>query len=505
MAEEENSVNNSRKDKKRKRAQFVSLKFSESDNAEEEKKHEGKWPFGTKLVLNSHHVPNVVKGSQGILTKCVKLQNGECLYDVQFFAPTSQKVEKIPEGWLQPKGLITSSTDVDRLSLREVLQKTKRFDVPMFQRKYCWAEHQWDLLWENACGEYHGQLEHCMGRLMLWAPSTSDSSLLLVVDGQQRLTTCCILLASLRDFALKHDAKALVKTIHDNLFIHPKAEGLTGFLHERGSDINLDDFMLDNNCDTFLLFQSLIASSPLREGEVLQCSRFVPSYFDRAPFFEAIMNTKTPNGNFSHSHILQAKKRFHELIAKKLDGEPDPLLILQFILQSVLDKLCFVHFQIEGDYAIHDVFERLIHKDMLTKVYNPLHQRNVGIRMSPIDLIRNHVLEFFYGEKAQLDVYNSYWKPLEAEDIDKVEQFFIDQLKLRASKSHKDEVKFSNLYKVFKEHLKQQSGSDPVKIRNELQMLVDAAMKMKEVDHSTTLTFGAAILFAFALHKYINV
>ena len=55
---------------------------------------------------------------------------------------------------------------------------------------------------------------------------------------------------------------------------------------------------------------------------------------------------------------------------------------------------------------------------------------------SPVDLIRNHVLEFFYGEKVQLDVYNSYWKPLEDEDIDKVEQFFIDQLKLRVSKRY---------------------------------------------------------------------
>ena len=93
--------------------------------------------------------------------------------------------------------------------------------------------------------------------------------------------------------------------------------------------------MLDDNCDIFLFFQSLIASSPLREGEVLPCSRFVPSYFDRAPFFEAIMDTKTPNGNFSLSHILQAKKRFHELIAKKLDGEPDPLSILRFVTSII--------------------------------------------------------------------------------------------------------------------------------------------------------------------------
>lgn len=61
-----------------------------------------------------------------------------------------------------------------------------------------------------------------MGRLMLWAPAKSDSSLLLVVDGQQRLTTCFILLASLRDFALAHDANFLVQTIHDNLFIQPE-------------------------------------------------------------------------------------------------------------------------------------------------------------------------------------------------------------------------------------------------------------------------------------------
>ena len=69
--------------------------------------------------------------------------------------------------------------------------------------------------------------------------------------------------------------------------------------------------------------------------------------------------------------------------------------------------------------------------------------------------------------------------------------------------SQKNEVKLSNLYKVFKEYLQDKSGGDPVKFRDELQIILDAATQMKDVDHSRTLTFGAAILFAFALHRYM--
>lgn len=128
------------------------------------------------------------------------------------------------------------------------------FRVPLFQRRYCWGEPQWTGLWAavTALAEQPHRTEHSLKRVLTWRrphdsttataqpsehaavlvapaaasrmeqgglgveePATAEavppSAPLgeLVLDGQQRLTTCCILLAALRDALAAVDSQPL--------------------------------------------------------------------------------------------------------------------------------------------------------------------------------------------------------------------------------------------------------------------------------------------------------
>ncbi len=86
-----------------------------------------------------------------------------------------------------------------------------RYIVPMFQRLYVWAQDpQWSTLWEDVIEKALLRLEgkagnpHYLGALIIEGVKPSSArevTRLLVIDGQQRLTTLQLLLCAFRDEA----------------------------------------------------------------------------------------------------------------------------------------------------------------------------------------------------------------------------------------------------------------------------------------------------------------
>lgn len=91
---------------------------------------------------------------------------------------------------------------------QEVLEGTKQYIVPLYQRPYQWGKKQlqdlWDDLVELADDRRVGaRTSHFIGSLVLAPPPVTVAggvTTYLVVDGQQRLTTLTLLLAAIRDY-----------------------------------------------------------------------------------------------------------------------------------------------------------------------------------------------------------------------------------------------------------------------------------------------------------------
>ncbi|MCM0639524.1 DUF4268 domain-containing protein [Cellulomonas wangsupingiae] len=92
-------------------------------------------------------------------------------------------------------------------SFAGVLEGKKQYQVPLYQRTYSWGTKQLDQLWDDvvelaAARRTEPATTHFIGSLVLATSPDFNAvgvSKLLVVDGQQRLTTLTLLLAALRD------------------------------------------------------------------------------------------------------------------------------------------------------------------------------------------------------------------------------------------------------------------------------------------------------------------
>lgn len=115
----------------------------------------------------------------------------------------------------------------------QLLKKSPQFVIPIYQRTYSWTERECLQLWNDIlrAGQSDDINGHFVGSVVyiekdLYHPITTDSPL-LVIDGQQRLTTVCLLLEALA----RHlgDAEPLdgfsAKKIRHYYLLNPLEEG----------------------------------------------------------------------------------------------------------------------------------------------------------------------------------------------------------------------------------------------------------------------------------------
>ena len=100
----------------------------------------------------------------------------------------------------------------------------KAFVIPPFQRNYEWDEEQCKELFEDIIASYENKSTHYLGNVVYYQGKNNSASYqeLILVDGQQRITTILILLLALRDLSNNEMLKKninnqyLVNDIEDN-------------------------------------------------------------------------------------------------------------------------------------------------------------------------------------------------------------------------------------------------------------------------------------------------
>ena len=117
----------------------------------------------------------------------------------------------------------------DSVILGHLFYHRHRFAVPIYQRHYIWnRDKQWEPFWLDVRNKALERLEgrerrydHYMGAVVLEAGSgytTRKVPTLLVIDGQQRLTTIQLFLAALRDAALENGCERVAGDLERYIF-----------------------------------------------------------------------------------------------------------------------------------------------------------------------------------------------------------------------------------------------------------------------------------------------
>ncbi len=90
--------------------------------------------------------------------------------------------------------------------LRQLIEGTKQYVVPLFQRPYSWSEKQWKTLWSDVVeqSQHDDGRPHFFGSIVTTPAKSVPQGVgkWLLIDGQQRITTIQVFLAAIRDSAI---------------------------------------------------------------------------------------------------------------------------------------------------------------------------------------------------------------------------------------------------------------------------------------------------------------
>ncbi|WP_120826545.1 DUF262 and DUF1524 domain-containing protein [Helicobacter pylori] len=243
----------------------------------------------------------------------------------------------------------------DAMKLLDFIGKSqeKQFVIPIYQRVYSWEKEQCKQLWDDIIKTGgNDQIEgHFIGSIVFVHDGiyTTNYNELLIIDGQQRLTTITLLFIALRDH-LNDEDEFLEK------FSRQKIQNRYLINSDKDGDKKFRLILSESDRDTLL---SLIDKDRRKPSE--------PSL-----------------------KIMENFKLFEEWIRKNTDK-------LETIFKG-LDKLMVVEISLERG------------KDNPQLIFESMN--STGKDLTQTDLIRNYILMGLEPEKQEI-FYKKYWRAME--------------------------------------------------------------------------------------------
>lgn len=286
-------------------------------------------------------------------------------------------------------------------TLNKLLNTSRQFIVPIFQRNYSWQKNQYEQLWFDIlrASKFKEKQNHFIGSIVyidMGTPAGRPQQLLLI-DGQQRLTTISILLCAIKDYVQKFNLETKLINL---------AKIKNQFLYN-SDEIDEDKYKLLLNVQ------------------------------DKETYIKLIDNTIF-TVNKPATNIIKCYEFFYERIEDfiKEYGQIDEIYAGIF-------KLSLVSISLDKD------------SDNPQMIFESMN--STGKDLSQTDLLRNYLLMDLTPEK-QTRLYKTYWKPMEElfgediykNDVNKFDYFIRDFLTLKSDTGYI--CKINNVYENFKRY-----------------------------------------------------
>lgn len=245
--------------------------------------------------------------------------------------------------------------------LFKFLQKSAQFIIPIYQRQYSWTHAQCEQLWKDIVHAGATDLEaHFIGSVVYVERglySHSDVPQLLVIDGQQRLTSTTLLIS-----ALTREIQKRIDGGNENVVDGTNAK-------------KLKKYYLCNDAEDGDLFYKLILTKA--DDEALR----------------RLVDGKVIEDKESSLRVIQNFLLFE----RKLQNASNELLNQVYL---GLQKLIIVDIALDRE------------RDNPQLIFESLN--STGLDLSQADLIRNYVLMGLEPNK-QNQLYNDHWFPMETD------------------------------------------------------------------------------------------
>ncbi|MCP6760982.1 MAG: DUF262 domain-containing HNH endonuclease family protein [Fischerella sp. CENA71] len=238
--------------------------------------------------------------------------------------------------------MLTSSIDSRLMSFGELLTGNNSYSVPNFQRDYSWTEAQVEQLWDDITETLdEGRSEHFIGAVVV---NNSKKPELMLIDGQQRVTTMSILMCVLRNIAKEKGDEQLAQTISNKYL---------GSLNLRTRKTESKLVLNDRNNQFYQEY--IVESKAITELRDL---------------------SKKRNIDKSNKLIVDAYLFMYREVQKRIEKSGDFVEVLIELEECIRDKLVSILISVADEANSYLIFETL---------------NDRGLDLSVADLLKNYL------------------------------------------------------------------------------------------------------------------
>lgn len=342
--------------------------------------------------------------------------------------------------------------DAGKKNLLDFLGQNQQLSIPIYQRKYSWTDKECNQLFEDVVqvGNSSDEQNHFIGSIVYMNQKghiASPINKLMIIDGQQRITTISLFVSALSDY--------LFKNPNENIM----------------NPYNLINYFLINDKETGELKYKLILTDD-----------------DRVTLKKIIDNLNAEDKiPFDEDDSIRVKENY-EYFKRRINDDN-----VELIYQG-LNKLLIIFVALE-----HNI-------DNPQLIFESLN--STGLELSQADLIRNYILMGLDPEQQE-NLYTTYWQKIEKtfEESGSLlfDKFIRDYLTVRTDKV----PIFRNIYRDFKKYSGEYENiellvKDVFKFSKYFSCIAfgrEQNAKLKEAMDSLS-NMGYDVTYPFLLHLY---
>jgi uncharacterized protein with ParB-like and HNH nuclease domain len=322
--------------------------------------------------------------------------------------------------------------------LKSFFQGSYQYTIPFFQRSYVWKKDNWDELWDSITEEAEelknqNDSEHFIGTVIikqLLSPTLGVTNFELI-DGQQRLTTICLLLRAIKD-ALQSEAT-------------------------------------QNYINNLLVFQDAYGNEHIR----IKHSKIDTKYFSKV-ILSKDQNQSLNLNSFKEESLgaynnIEKCYVFYSVKLKSIDQES-----VMRIVTVILEKLPIIHMALSKEDDVQQIFDTI---------------NSLGIKLTTGELLKNYLFSFKLVEPH----YHDFWEIVFEEDEDDVKFWnenktsgrvprTVIELFLHGFLTIKTErlTKIESLFKEYKNYLKNTTDEEKISFAKELKEYAEIYSKFPD-------------------------
>ena len=339
--------------------------------------------------------------------------------------------------------------------LQSFLMGNNQFIIPFFQRSYVWKVENWSELFENIKEEYeeikkgNSISEHFIGTIIIKQRDSERVGSLEydLIDGQQRLTTICLLLKAFYDITEDNNLKNWIRTLL--VFVDSYGKEHIRILHSKVDREYFQQILLSpNNEDLWDDFSTLRLEDLEKKLDLFNKIKGAYIYF-----------------------------------RNRIQNELDLQNIRQYIT-ILLEKLPVIHMALSKEDDVQQIFDTI---------------NSLGVKLTTAELLKN----FLFSGANISKYYDQYWHSIFEADEDAIEFWNRERTSGRIRRTtvelflysylviiKESNVKMESLFKEFKNFLKDKNEVELIDFAKEVSEFASVYQEMPDGENLSDINYN---------------